>query len=275
MFKPIPVNVKGVVAFKAVGKLTHDDYQQFLPTLEQVIEEEGSISLLLELENFHGWELKAAADDYQFATSHLNAFKRIAIVGDRSWEHWLALLARPFMDVEVRYFTPDQLSEAWDWVREPFIDEEKEKMFPQPWQHILAPVDFSPHAERSVKRAAALAKEKGAKLTLLHVVEDFVLYDDFYDPVMPMTMEYEDSLLEAASERLANWVKELDLGNPEVEVLLGSSAATILSFAEAQDVDLIVMGSHGRKGLARLLGSTTHSVLNRARCEVLSVPLHD
>jgi len=135
-------------------------------------------------------------------------------------------------------------------------------------------VDFSPHAERSVKRAAALAEENNATLTLLHVVEDFVLYDDFYDPVMPMTMEYEDSLLEAASKRLADWVNTLDLGNPEVEVLLGSPSSTILSYAEAQEMDLIVMGSHGRKGLSRLLGSTTNSVLNRARCEVLSVPLH-
>lgn len=274
MFKPIPVNVKGVVAFKAVGKLTHDDYQRFLPTLENVIREEGSISLLLELENFHGWDLEAAKDDYEFATSHLEAFRRIAIVGDKGWERWLALMAKPFVDTEVRFFTQDQLSEAWDWVREPFIEEEKERAFPQPWQRILAPVDFSPHAERSVKRAAALAEGNNATLTLLHVVEDFVLYDDFYDPVMPMTMEYEDSLLEAASKRLADWVNTLDLGNPEVEVLLGSPASTILSYAEAQEMDLIVMGSHGRKGLSRLLGSTTNSVLNRARCEVLSVPLH-
>jgi len=274
MFKPIPVNVKGVAAFKAVGKLTHDDYQKFLPTLEEIIREEGSISLLLELENFHGWDLEAAKDDYEFARSHLECFRRIAIVGDRGWEKWLALLARPFIDAEVRFFTPDQLSEAWDWVREPFEEEEKEKRFPQRWRHILAPVDFSAHAERAVKRAAALAEEQGASLTLLHVVEDFVLYDDFYDPVMPITIEYEDTLMEAAGERLANWVKELGLEPARVEVLLGSASGTILSYAEAQEVDLIVMGTHGRKGLARLLGSTTHSVLNRARCEVLSVPLH-
>ncbi|RTZ74820.1 MAG: hypothetical protein DSZ00_03275 [Gammaproteobacteria bacterium] len=274
MFKPIPVNVKGVVAFKAVGKLTHDDYQRFLPTLETIIREEGPVSLLLELENFHGWDLEAAKDDYEFATTHLESFRRIAIIGDKGWERWLALMAKPFVDTEVRFFTPDQLSEAWDWVREPFVEEEKEKAFPQPWQRILAPVDFSSHAERSVKRAAALAEANNASLTLLHVVEDFVLYDDFYDPVMPMTMAYEDSLLEAASKRLADWVNTLDLGNPDVEVLLGSPSGTILSYAEAQEVDLIVMGSHGRRGLSRLLGSTTNSVINRARCEVLSVPLH-
>lgn len=274
MFKPIPVNVKGVAAFKAVGKLTHADYQKFLPTLESILEEEGPVSLLLELENFHGWDLEAAKDDYEFARSHLESFQRIAIVGDKGWERWLALMARPFVDTEVRFFTHDQISEAWEWVREPFVEQEKEQAFPQPWRHILAPVDFSSHAERSVKRAAALARENGASLTLLHVVENFVLYDDFYDPVMPLTIEYEDSMMEAAAQRLADWTKELDIGDPRLEVLLGSASGTILSYAEAQEVDLIVMGSHGRKGLARLLGSTTNSVLNRARCEVLSVPLH-
>lgn len=273
MFKPIPVNVKGVVAFKAVGKLTHEDYQKFLPTLESVLEEEGSVSLLLELENFHGWDVEAARDDYEFARTHLESFRRIAIVGDKGWERWLAAMTRPFVDTEVRFFTHDQLAEAWDWVREPFIEEEKEKTFPRPWRHILAPVDFSAHAERSVKRAAALARENNARLTLLHVVENIVLYDDFYDPVMPLTIEYEDSMVEAAAQRLSDWTRELEIGSPQLEVLLGSASSTILSYAEAQDVDLIVMGSHGRKGLGRLLGSTTHSVLNRARCEILSVPL--
>jgi universal stress protein A len=273
MFKPIPVNMKGVVAFKAVGKLTHADYQKFLPQLEKMIEEQGQISLLLELENFHGWDKEAAKDDYEFAKSHLDAFKRIAIVGDSRWEKWLTLMAKPFVNTEVRFFTPDQLSEAWDWVREPFIEAEKEKQGPLPWQKILVPVDFSDHAERAVKRAAALAKEHHADLTLFHVVEDLVLYDDFYDPVVPMTYEYEDTLLDAATERLTRWAKELALNEANIEVMLGSPAGTILSYAEAQKVDLIVMGSHGRKGLARLLGSTTNAVLNRARCEVLSVPL--
>ncbi len=274
MFKPIPVNVPGVLAFKAVGKLTHADYQKFLPTLEEAIREQGQISLLLELENFHGWDKEAAKDDYEFTRSHLENFKRIAIVGDSRWEKWLTLLAKPFVDVEVRFFTPDQLSEAWDWVREPFLKKKKEEEYPRPWQHILVPVDFSTHAERALKRAAALAGEHHASLTLFHVVEDFVLYDDFYDPVVPMTYEYEDALMDAAAERLQQWARELKLQSPNIEVMLGSAAATILSYAEAQKVDLIVMGSHGRRGLARLLGSTTRSVLNRARCEVLSVPLH-
>ena len=272
MFKPIPVDVPGVVAFKAVGKLTHDDYQQFLPTLEKIIEEEGEISLLLELESFHGWDLEAAMDDYKFAREYLDKIRRIAIVGDKRWERWLVLMAKPFVDVEVRYFTHDQLEEAWDWVRQ-VQNEHTDGNPPKPWRRILVPVDFSSHAERAVRRAAQLAQANDAQLTLLHVVEDTVLYDDFYDPIIPIDLEYETNLVEKATERLTRWVEELEIGSPEIQVVLGTPTHTILSTAEARNADLIVMGTHGRKGIARLLGSTTRAVITRARCEVLSVPL--
>ncbi len=273
MFKPIPVNLKGVVAFKAVGKLTHDDYQKLLPTLEKIIAEEGRVSLLLELENFHGWNMEAARDDYQFASHHRHSFERIAIVGDRRWEKWLTRLASPFIDGQVRYFTHDQLPQAWDWVREPSSQAARQTETVQPWRNILVPVDFSSHSERAVQRAAMLARESNATLTLLHVVEDFLLYDDFYNPVMPVQIGYEETLMDAASERLTQWAKEMKLDSAQIEVLPGSASNSILTYAEAQEVDLIVMGSHGRKGIAKLLGSTTNSVLNHARCEVLSVPL--
>ena len=57
------------------------------------------------------------------------------------------------------------------------------------------------------------------------------------------------------------------------EILWGTPKTTILSYAEAQQVDLILMGSHGRRGLAKLIGSTTNGVINNARCDVLSVSM--
>ncbi len=283
MFQEIPVYDDHVIAFKAVGRLTHDDYQAFLPKLEPIIEETGRVSLLLELENFHGWDLAAAVDDYRFAERFAKNFVRIAIVGEKRWERWLAVLAKPFTEAEVRYFDRDQLSEAWDWLREPFREADTEaESAPLPtWRSVLAPTDFSPHAERALQRAVDVARRYQAGLTLLHAVEEVIAYDELYDPLeggfgYPIAysdIELTQLRMDAARERLEKLAAELDLPEVKVEVTLGTPRGAILSYVEAQRVDLVVMGSHGRRGLARLLGSTTHAVLNTARCEVLSVPL--
>ncbi len=273
MIQPIPVWEDNIFAFRVTGKLTHDDYQRFLPTLEELIEENGKISLLIELENFHGWELEAALDDYRFGKQHEQDFERIAIVGDKDWMRWLVKLAQPFVDGDVRFFEHDQIQEAWDWLRK------REEQAEQPpgdhlpeWKRILVPTDFSPHSEIAIRRAAQLARQNDAHLILLHAVELFAVYDDFYDPVVPMTLEMEEELIDAARNRLARLAKELDLEEAEQQVIVGTPKAVILNTIQAQHIDLVVLGSHGRKGLSRLLGSTTSAVAHAARCELLSVP---
>lgn len=280
MFQEIPVNDEHVIAFKAIGKLTHDDYQTFLPRLESAIEKTGCVSLLLELEDFHGWDLQAAMDDYQFAQKYAQNFKRMAIVGERHWGRWLVMLARPFSDAEVRYFDRAQQGEAWAWLREPFAK-------PQPaarpeltaWRHVLLPTDFSPHAEHALQRAVDIARRYGARLTLLHAVEDALAYAELYDPLaggmgFPLVdTELTQMQMDRAQQRLEKLAAGLDLPEVKTEVALGTPKDAILSYVEAQPVDVLVMGSHGRRGLTRLLGSTTHAVLNSASCEVLSVPL--
>lgn len=270
MFQEIPVNEPQVFAFKAVGRLTHDDYQTFLPRLEKILQQDGRISILLELENFHGWELQAAMDDYRFGMDHQDSFERIAIIGDKRWEEWLALLARPFVKADIRFFVPEQIGEAWDWLREPYLDGEETML--REWRHILIPVDFSPCSELAVRRAMQIT-EHHVQLTLLHVVEDLILYDEFYDPIVPTDLAFDESLLNAAGRRMSQLIETLKVPSPHVEVLLGSPKTTILQYVEAQHIDLVVMGSHGRRGFSRLIGSTTNSVINAARCEVLSVPL--
>ena len=280
MFQEIPVNDEHIIAFKATGKLTHDDYQQFLPQLEPKIEKAGCVSVLLELEDFHGWELAAAKDDYEFGKKHAQSFKRIAIVGDQRWGHLLAIFSRPFIDAEVRYFAHSDLHQAWDWLRESFV-EKKPDAVPSlsVWRQILMPTDFSLHADHALRRAVDIARRYDARLTLLHAVEEYISYNEFYDPLMggsgfPVAdTETTQLQIDAVRKRLEKTAAGLDLPKVDIEVPAGSPKAAIHSYAEAQQVDVIVMGSHGRKGLARLLGSTTHAVLHGARCDVLSVPL--
>lgn len=118
MIRQLPVQEDNIVAFRLTGKLHHADYQTFVPQLEALIKESGQISVLLELEDFHGWDPQAAWDDLRLGMQHQDAFERIAVVGHGWLQHWMAVLAKPFSSGEVRFFEHDELGNAWDWLRE-------------------------------------------------------------------------------------------------------------------------------------------------------------
>jgi SpoIIAA-like len=105
-----------VLGVKATGKLTHADYQQFIPRLEALIREHGKIRVLFELEDCQGWEVGAAWDDLKFGLKHRGDVERCAVVGDKKWQEWMTKLSRLFFNV--RYFDKAELEQAWRWVLE-------------------------------------------------------------------------------------------------------------------------------------------------------------
>ncbi len=139
------------------------------------------------------------------------------------------------------------------------------------YRHILIAVDFSPAAERLLRRGLDIATRYEARLSLLHVVEylPFALDNEL---IMPAPLEIETQLFNSARARLAK-LAELTGAPATAEQLveLGSTKVEILRIAEARGVDLIVIGSHGRHGWARVLGSTANAVMHGASCDVLAV----
>jgi len=119
MIEQLPVQEPDLVAFRLSGKLSHADYQTFLPRLESLIQERGRLSVLLELADFHGWDLEAAWEDFRFGMAHPNDFARIAMVGHGQLQHWMARMAKPFVNGEVKFFEHEDLGAARDWLREP------------------------------------------------------------------------------------------------------------------------------------------------------------
>lgn len=274
MLQIIPVNEDRIVAVKAIGKLNDKDLEAFTALLEQQIAEHGPLSLLIELENFHGWDANAAWTDFMFMTKHEDDFKHIAIVGEKRWEQWMTALGNAFAATEIRYFKRDELLVAWDWLREgltpsPQKDEEQKV---RPYAHILVATDFSPHADIAALRAKEIAGLYDARITLLHAVENFIFYGDIYDPVGPVQqLDTDRMVFDAAEKQMALLADKLEIPNLTTEVMWGAPKAAVLSYAAAQQVDLIVTGSHGRSGVSRLLGSTTNGILHGANCDVLSV----
>ncbi len=72
--------------------------------------------MLLLMENFHGWELGAAWDDFRFGATH--AVERVAMVGDKTWEKWMAKIGSFFVSDEVKYFDFSELSDAESWIEQ-------------------------------------------------------------------------------------------------------------------------------------------------------------
>ena len=142
------------------------------------------------------------------------------------------------------------------------------------YRHILLATDFAPESRRVGERAVELAARYGARLSLLHVV-DYVPLELSNDMMLAEPVDVDGRLVEEARESLDRLADDLGQGDAQRWVVLGSTGPEIKRTAEEHDVDLIVVGSHGRHGLALLLGSTANAVLHGAPCDVLAVRVGD
>jgi hypothetical protein len=108
-----------VLGMRVSGKLAHQDYEQFLPLLEKLIEDHGSVRCLVEMTDLHGIEPRALWDEIKFDVRHARQIERCAVVGDRPWEAWMTRLSRPiFFNAEIRFFDLIDSEKAWVWIRE-------------------------------------------------------------------------------------------------------------------------------------------------------------
>ena len=143
------------------------------------------------------------------------------------------------------------------------------------YKNILLAVDFFEHCEAVANRAKDLAIKYQAKLSIIHVVDSLPITDAGYGTDIPFNMDLTAELMAGAKERLAKLAKKLAVTEDGLWLEMGSPKTEIVRIAEENKVDLIVIGSHGRHGLALLLGSTANGVLHHASCDVLAVRLQD
>jgi nucleotide-binding universal stress UspA family protein len=141
------------------------------------------------------------------------------------------------------------------------------------FKQIICPVDLSDSSVRAFAHAAAIAQWYDAQLTVLHVVPTFEpiqMRGDLGDPVRVITPMPREQVLEEMSRTL-NLAAVSPRATPIAEA--GDPQSTIIDQAISKKADLIVMGTHGRRGFKRLLlGSVTEAVLREAPCPVLTVP---
>ena len=145
------------------------------------------------------------------------------------------------------------------------------------YEKILVPVDFALHSAEAIRRAVDLAQHYSASLTLIYVYEplDYALPEGYalYTPEQTGRLmdDFKDRLLKTQRD-----VEAMGLSRVESQVLNGAAAIEIVDFAREQGFDLIVMGTHGRRGLSRLaMGSDAEMVVRSSPVPVLLVRAKD
>ena len=141
-----------------------------------------------------------------------------------------------------------------------------------PYEHILVAVDLTDECDPVINRASESAKANGAKLSLIHIVEPMAMA---FGGDVPMDLsQLQQQQFDQAKERLERLIaKYPQLHKDYCHLNYGQPRQEIHALAKARKCDLIVVGSHGRHGLALLLGSTANDVLHGAPCDVLAVSL--
>ena len=143
------------------------------------------------------------------------------------------------------------------------------------FSRILIPTDFSPPSDAALDYARIMATRFGSALEILHVIDDPTIESDFVpDGFAASTEDIRTGLAEHARKRLEAVMTFVDRSryHAHAEAVFGSPAQTIVDYATATATGLIVMGTHGRTGLAHLLmGSVAEQVVRTAPCPVLTV----
>jgi hypothetical protein len=105
-----------ILNVKASGKLTKADYEHFVPETERLIRAHGKIRILFEMHDFHGWEASALWEDVKFDLKHFRDIERLAVIGEKAWEHAMTVFCKPFTTAKIRYFDQSRAAEARDWI---------------------------------------------------------------------------------------------------------------------------------------------------------------
>ena len=107
--------VKRFIEITMLGKLTHEDYKIFVPMVDKALKKAKGIEadLLIDMRGFKGWEFMAAWDDFKFGVKHRNAFKKMAIVGDKNWEDASTAMMSHLMSGKPKFFKKREKALSW------------------------------------------------------------------------------------------------------------------------------------------------------------------
>ncbi|HEX3987658.1 MAG TPA: STAS/SEC14 domain-containing protein [Acidobacteriaceae bacterium] len=108
-----------ILVIHVTGKLVKADYGHFIAEFEQLLLRHGRVRVLFDMTGFRGWDAGAAWEDIKFDVRHFADISRLAMVGDKKWQHGMAECFKPFTKAETRYFDHTAATEARMWLSRP------------------------------------------------------------------------------------------------------------------------------------------------------------
>lgn len=137
------------------------------------------------------------------------------------------------------------------------------------YMHILVGLDLSTDCNKILTKANNLAKTNAANITVAHVFEPLALA---YGGDLPIDLaETQHSIETQAKKRMKDLCEPFGIPTSHQLICIGLTAPELHNLAEEKQADLIVVGSHGRHGLAALFGNTANGVIRGAKCDVLAI----
>jgi universal stress protein A len=140
------------------------------------------------------------------------------------------------------------------------------------YKQLLVAVDFSDEAWKVIEKAKAIGLESGAVVDILHVAETSA---SCYGPIVGQAAGTDEVLQEEILASMKKHLLDDQIKEENLHALLGQPATTIIDFAAKIDADLLVLGTHGRHGWKKILGSTAAAVVHSAPADVLLVKIDE
>lgn len=117
MIEKLSQSSGNILGYKAIGKISKEDYTILNADIEALLQQEEGICLLLDLEEFEGEKIKAWGADLKFGREYRKKIAKMAIVGDKKWQEWMTSLVDPFFAREAEFFPTDEYDAAWEWLQ--------------------------------------------------------------------------------------------------------------------------------------------------------------
>lgn len=141
------------------------------------------------------------------------------------------------------------------------------------YKHVLAAVDLTDESSEVLAKAREIANDDSARLSLVTVIKpiNYTYAGLDVTSITSVSANFEQEARDFATKKLVDFADDLNIDQEQVHVFFGAPSQTIKEQSEILGADLLVIGSHSRTGLGRLLGSTANGVLHGASCDVLAV----